>query len=75
MFRANTNADKASHRAPEEWILRQPEKKPGRLDWARIAEDSGKKAVGEDLEGLVDAGGELATVLDPGKCEFGDNAG
>ena len=47
----------------------------GRFDGGWVAEDSREEAVDYGLEGLGDARGEFAAVLDSLEGELGDDAG
>ena len=66
-FRADAEAYEAGEGSAEDGIGGEKAKSKGGLQLAGSTEGALEEAVGEDLEGLGDAGGEFASMLDGGE--------
>ena len=75
VFGADSDAYETGQGAAKEWVGREQTEDKGRFDGRGVAEGPRKETVGENLEGLRDAGGEFAAVLDSSEGELGDDAG
>lgn len=72
VFGANAQADEMGGGSMEEAAAAEDAERKGSFDRPGSAEKALKEAVDGGLEGLGDAGGQLAAVLDVGEREFGD---
>jgi hypothetical protein len=75
VFGADSDAYEAGQESAEQWAPGEDAEGEGRIDGCRVAKDAREKVVDEDLEGLSDAGGEFAAMLDVREGEFGDDPG
>ena len=75
VFRADSHAYEAGEKSAEEWVWGEETKDAGWFDGGGVAQNLREETVDDALEGLSDAGGELAAVLDSFQSEFGDDVG